>query len=257
MGERSRRSVRALLGLLLAAVGACAEQHHNDSRAHGDGDGDSSSATQTDGGAISLVPNPFTPVGLVPAREPSSLPAQEPFDPLHTGCSSPRASEGVWRVFNELSHTCDVDEDCFVTAGAVSCSTECASGSLNVAERPKVERLLAAVEDMYCPPYRKASCPVLTPAKCDSANSLPRCVDHVCSSVSQGCAAGCQAERPGSICRGAAPCDGCPSVIVEAHDVLCSNPGQTCGLNMACAPYLECKEKEPGVFRWELYIPLC
>jgi hypothetical protein len=278
MRERSHASVGALLGLLLTAGGACAEQHQDGLSAHDDmGDDTSSSATapapatRTGGGTsdpntvapgspITMVPNPPTATpspGTAPSSEPLSLPAPEPFDPMHTSCSSPRASEGVWLVVDTLNHTCNVDDDCFVTAGAVSCSKECASGSLNVLERPNIERLFAAVEDKYCPPYRKANCPVLAPAECGTYDSLPRCREHYCSSVSYGCDAGCKAERPGGTCRGAELCDGCPSVIIEASDKPCDKPGQSCNSSGGCSPYLECNEKEPGVFRWELFNQLC
>jgi hypothetical protein len=282
-------SIGALLGLLIAACGACAEQHHGDSSepgrigddARGGSPGSSdatppnSRATQTTAGTTNPAGMAATPPstsatmpsamaqtspvpGAMASTTPIPFPDPEPFDPMRTGCGSPRASEGVWLVVSSPSQACNVDEDCFVAAGAVSCSSECARGSLNVAERANVERLFPVVEDKYCTPYRKAGCPVLAPAGCSSDESLPRCVEHYCSAVPQRCEAGCKPDSPGGTCRGAERCDGCPSVIIEADGKPCSKPGQSCTLDASCSPNVRCKdEKEPGVFRWVLFVPLC
>ena len=283
-------SIGALLGLLVAASGACAEQHHGDSGESGRSGDDPRDTPAISGSAPPANPRPTqattagatNPVGMtaippsasitvpstmastppvpgaMPSTAPIMFPDPEPFDPMQTGCGSPRASEGVWLVFSLLNHACNVDEDCFVSAGAVSCSKECAQGSLNVAERPNAERLFSVVEDKYCKPYRMANCPVLAPAGCTSDKSLPRCRDHYCSSVPHRCEAGCKPDSPGGTCRGAERCDGCPAVLLEADGKPCSKPGQSCTLDSGCSPYAQCTDqKEPGVFRWALTIPLC
>lgn len=283
MREHGNASLGALLGLSMALGAGCAEQHDADSsqpasaaadtRRSGDapppnppigsGPGTATSQGTTPDAPSAGMPAPTPPASTpVPGATPSAtsitLPEPEPFDPMRTSCGSPRASEGVWLAFSALNHSCKVDADCFVSAGAVSCSKECARGSLNVAERANVERWFSMVEDKYCAPYRAANCPLLAPADCSSEESLPRCRDGYCSSVSQHCAAGCAPERPGGACRGAESCDGCPSVIGEADGLPCSKPGQSCTLDTWCSPVADCKDdKEPGVFRWVLFVPLC
>jgi hypothetical protein len=208
-----------------------------------------------------LAPTPpiSAPVpGTTPSARPITLPEPEPFDPMRTSCSSPRASEGVWLVVGALNHACTVDDDCFVSVGKVSCSKECALVSLNVAERANAERGRAAVEDTYCAPYRSANCPVLAPSDCGSEGLLPRCDAGYCGYVAPYCQAGCMPEGAGGTCRGAEHCDGCPSVLIEADGVPCSKPGQSCTLESWCSPRVECKDsREPGVFRWELFTILC
>ncbi|HEX6245498.1 MAG TPA: hypothetical protein VFZ61_31460 [Polyangiales bacterium] len=276
-------SLGAVLGLWIGASAACAEQHQADSSepihtgddVPGSSDAPAPNASTPVGagvmspaGMVSDPPKPgvmvstppaSTPLpGAPPAQTPGTLPEPEPFDPMRTACGSPRASEGVWLAFTVLNHACSVDEDCFVSAGAVSCSRECARGSLNVAERANASRWFAAVEDRYCKPYRTANCPVLAPANCSSEDSLPRCKGGYCSSVTQRCDAGCTPERPGGECRGAERCDGCPSVLIEADGQPCRKPGQRCILDTGCSPWVDCKDdKQPGVFRWVLVIPLC
>lgn len=257
MSARANASIWPLLGLLIATSGACAEQHAGNS-----GDPDRSAA-ESPAGTDAWQTNPAamqasgttSPGGMVAHP---AFPDPEPFDPMNTGCGSPRASEGVWLAVNLANHTCSVDEDCFVTTATVSCSTECAHGSLNVSERGNVERLISMVEDKYCKPYRRANCPVLAPAECSSNDRLPRCQDHYCSYAVQGCKAGCMPDAPGGTCRGAAHCDGCPAVIPEADGQPCSKPGQSCTLDSWCSPTARCSdEKEPGVFRWVVSFLLC
>jgi len=125
-----------------------------------------------------------------------------------------------------------------------------------IRNEPRIAGDLAKLEAELCTRFAESGCTARPAAFCDSGKEFAaRCRDHECRLHLRGCDPGCSEQSDGQ-CRGAAACEGCPSVLEDGDGLPCARLGQTCMISKSCAPVLSCVEIS-GELRWELLFPLC